>query len=118
MDPYQEFAEFYDVYVGERLDDLPLYLDVARSSRTPMLEIGAGSGRLTVPLAREGVPDAFLDRIYAPIGLDIGGRTPEEIALAIMAEIVNVRRKGRAPSLALRHRMKRPGEALAAAQHL
>lgn len=61
MDPYQEFAEFYDVYVGERLDDLPLYLDVARSSRTPMLEIGAGSGRLTVPLAREDVSVVAVD---------------------------------------------------------
>ncbi|MGH2350682.1 MAG: XdhC family protein [Chloroflexota bacterium] len=54
-------------------------------------------------LAKQGVPDHFLDRIYAPIGLDIGGRWPEEIALAIMAEIVKVRRGGRAPSLALRH---------------
>jgi xanthine dehydrogenase accessory factor len=55
-------------------------------------------------LAAEGVPDHFLDRIYAPIGLDIGGRWPEEIALAIMAEVVNVRRGGKAQSLALRHR--------------
>jgi xanthine dehydrogenase accessory factor len=55
-------------------------------------------------LVEQGVPDKFLDRIYAPIGLDIGARTPEEIALAIMAEIVNVRRHGVAPSLALRRR--------------
>lgn len=55
MDPYKDFAEFYDVYVGERLVDLPFYLECARSSPTPTLEIGAGSGRLTVPLAREGV---------------------------------------------------------------
>jgi xanthine dehydrogenase accessory factor len=46
-----------------------------------------------------GVPQDFIRRIYAPIGIDIGGRTPEEIALAILAEIVNVKRGGRAPSL-------------------
>ncbi len=46
-----------------------------------------------------GVPDDFIRRIYAPIGIDIGGRTPEEIALAILAEIVSVKRGGRAPSL-------------------
>lgn len=35
-----------------------------------------------------------LERVYAPIGLNLGGPTPEEIALAIMAEIVAVRRGG------------------------
>jgi len=39
-------------------------------------------------LAAEGFSDAQLARIHAPIGLDIGADNPEEIALAIMAEIV------------------------------
>ena len=52
-------------------------------------------------LLAEGVaPDRFR-RVYAPIGLDIGSRTPAEIALAIMAEIVNLRRGGRASHLSL-----------------
>jgi xanthine dehydrogenase accessory factor len=38
--------------------------------------------------------EAQLERVYAPIGLNLGGPTPEEIALAIMAEIVAVRRGG------------------------
>jgi len=46
-----------------------------------------------------GVPEEFVKRIYAPIGVDIGARTPEEIALAILAEIVSVKRGGRASSL-------------------
>lgn len=46
-----------------------------------------------------GVPEDFMRRIYAPIGVDIGARTPEEIALAILAEIVSVKRGGRASSL-------------------
>jgi len=54
-----------------------------------------------------GIPAEKLDRVYAPIGLDIGARTPEEIALAIMAEIVKVRRGGRAQSLALRQQARR-----------
>ncbi len=36
---------------------------------------------------------AEIDRLHAPIGLDLGGRSPEEIALAIMAEIVEARNK-------------------------
>lgn len=42
-------------------------------------------------LRASGVPQAQLDSVYAPIGLDIGGETPEEIALSIMAEIQSVR---------------------------
>ena len=38
-----------------------------------------------------GFSDAEIGRIHAPIGLNIGAQTPEEIALAIMAEIVQAR---------------------------
>ena len=39
-------------------------------------------------LAREGFSEAQIDRIHGPIGLDLGGKTPAEIALSIIAEIV------------------------------
>ncbi len=42
-------------------------------------------------LRREGVSEPFLAALHAPIGLDLGGRTPAEIALAILAEIVAAR---------------------------
>lgn len=41
-----------------------------------------------------GVTVAQIERIHAPIGLAIGARRPEEIALAIMSEIVSVRNQG------------------------
>ena len=47
-------------------------------------------------LRAAGVTDAQIARIHGPIGLDIGARTPEEIALAILAQVVASRR-GRAP---------------------
>lgn len=50
-------------------------------------------------LAGHGIAEADLERLHAPIGLDIGSRSPEEIALAIMAEIVATRRGKRAASL-------------------
>ena len=43
----------------------------------------------------EGHSAASLARVYAPIGLDLGGTTPQEIAVAILAEIIAVRRGGR-----------------------
>ena len=49
-------------------------------------------------LAEAGVPDEKLDRVRSPIGLDLGGETPEEIALSIMAEIILIR-QGRTASI-------------------
>ena len=39
-------------------------------------------------LRARGVPDSFLARMHAPIGLDIGAQTPGELALAILADVV------------------------------
>lgn len=44
-------------------------------------------------LAAAGFTDAQLERIHAPVGLDIGADTPEEIALAILAEVVGAYRR-------------------------
>ncbi len=44
-------------------------------------------------LLADGLTQEQVDRLHAPIGLDLGGRTPAEIALSIMAEIVAVRNK-------------------------
>jgi xanthine dehydrogenase accessory factor len=45
-------------------------------------------------LRGEGVPDQLLGRLETPAGLDIGARTPAEVALSIVARIVEVRRQG------------------------
>jgi xanthine dehydrogenase accessory factor len=44
-------------------------------------------------LLANGLTQEQVDRLHAPIGLNLGGRTPAEIALSIMAEIVAVRNK-------------------------
>jgi xanthine dehydrogenase accessory factor len=46
-----------------------------------------------------GIPADKFDRVYAPIGIAIGARTPAEIAVCIMAEIINVQRGGPARSI-------------------
>ncbi len=43
-------------------------------------------------LREEGIPEHLFDRVHAPIGIDIGAVTPEEIAVAITAELIAFRR--------------------------
>ena len=47
----------------------------------------------------EKVTEEAIERIYAPIGLDIATETPAEIALSILGEVIKVRRGGKAASL-------------------
>jgi xanthine dehydrogenase accessory factor len=47
----------------------------------------------------EHISEELISRVYAPIGLDIGTETPEEIAVGILGEIIKVRRGGKAQSL-------------------
>jgi xanthine dehydrogenase accessory factor len=47
----------------------------------------------------EKIAEEVIERVYAPIGLDIATETPAEIALSILAEVVKVRRGGKAASL-------------------
>jgi xanthine dehydrogenase accessory factor len=58
------------------------YVGALGSSRTHAKRVEA--------LKAEGVSDAQIARIHAPIGINLGGRRPEEIAVSIIAEIVAV----------------------------
>lgn len=81
-----------------RIDDLAMMAAV----RTPASYIGVmGSMRTTQARAERlrrtgGLSEAEIERIHMPIGLDLGSKTPAEIALAIVADMVRVRR-GRSP---------------------
>ncbi|MFC5354618.1 XdhC family protein [Azospirillum himalayense] len=77
-----------------KLDDPALLVAL----RSPAFYVGSlGSKRTHAKrlerLKEQGVTDAELARIHAPVGLDIGAVTPAEIALSVMAQITAVRRK-------------------------
>ena len=46
-------------------------------------------------LLAQGARAADLERIHAPIGIDIGAQSPAEIAVAILAEVIAALRRGR-----------------------
>jgi len=71
----------------------PAYVGVIGSRRRALTVLGR--------LRAEGYPEEFVDRIHSPIGLDIGAETPEEIALAIVAEVVCALRGGSGGHLSL-----------------
>ena len=60
-----------------------------------------GSKRKTIAifreLVKEGIPEQRFERVHAPVGLDIGAITPEEIAVAITAELIAARRRVERP---------------------
>lgn len=58
--------------------------------------IGSRAKRATLwaSLGAAGVPQSFLDGVQSPMGIDIGARTHDEIALSVAAELVRIRRQG------------------------
>jgi xanthine dehydrogenase accessory factor len=91
LDRYTAFVSLFHDHGFE-----PELLDKALAS--PVFYIGAlGSRRAQAArlraLADRGWNPAMLGRIHGPIGLDIGARTPPEIAVAVVAEIVAAARR-------------------------
>ena len=73
--------------------DLPILRDALRS---PVRYVGMLAGRKRADAVRsllrdDGLTVEEIERLHAPIGLDIGGREPEEIALSIAAQLIAVR---------------------------
>jgi xanthine dehydrogenase accessory factor len=71
-------------------------------TETSFIVIGMiGSKRKTITifreLVKEGIPEHLFERVHAPVGFDIGAITPDEIAVAITAELIATRRKVERP---------------------
>ncbi|MFT4615359.1 MAG: xanthine dehydrogenase accessory factor [Bacteroidia bacterium] len=85
-----------------RIDDMALM----EALLTDAWYVGAlGSARTTQKrlrrLAQLDIPAQNIARLHAPVGLDIGSKTPIEIAVAIMAQITQLRRTEAAPVVEL-----------------
>jgi xanthine dehydrogenase accessory factor len=102
-----------------KLDDAALIIAL----RSAAAFVGAMGSRLAQSKRRERLLDAGLDteeldRLSAPVGLDLGARSPQETALSILAEVVAVRHGHRGGRLAERngriHERQPPPSAMAA----
>ena len=55
MTSFDQWASIYDWVFAEKLDDIPFYVEEAVSSGGPVLELGSGTGRVTIPIAQCGI---------------------------------------------------------------
>jgi xanthine dehydrogenase accessory factor len=81
--------------------DIPL---LQTALRMPVAYVGAMGSRRThdrrvASLASAGLTRQQLARLHSPIGLDLGGSTPQETAVSILAEVVAARNRGSGASL-------------------
>jgi xanthine dehydrogenase accessory factor len=102
--PYDQWSDQFSINVnsfvvvatrGHRYDDMAL--ESALKTRARYIGL-LGSRRKTLMIYRrlleQGITKERIGEVYAPIGLNIGALTPEEIAVSIMSEVTMVRRGG------------------------
>lgn len=68
LDLYESFARYYDLWFESMAEDIDFYLSLARGTGGPILECMCGTGRILVPLARQGFQVTGVDR--SPAMLD------------------------------------------------
>ena len=88
---------YYVIVTRGHVGDKTCLLNILNSQYKYVGMIGSKSKiKLTMDsLREEGIPEEKLAGIYAPIGLDLGGQLPSEIAVSIAAEIIKVKNKNK-----------------------
>ena len=83
VDTYHIIAKYYDGAYSAKQDlvDLPFYLDLAEQSRSPVLEIACGTGRVLLPIARKGIEICGIDNSQPMLDIlhQNLGREPQEV---------------------------------------
>jgi xanthine dehydrogenase accessory factor len=100
-----------DLYVAlvtrSYIEDLPA-LRLLWNRKLPYIGMVGSKKRVQTVykmLQDEGYSSEFIQQIHAPIGLDIGALTPEEIAISICAELIQVRRRETGNPLSLKNNL-------------
>ena len=70
MSAYDAFAPIYDEWSADMTEDVPFYVDLARETEGPLVELAVGGGRVAIPVAREtGRPVFGIDSSPAMLAL-------------------------------------------------
>ncbi|WP_338666550.1 XdhC family protein [Pseudodesulfovibrio methanolicus] len=93
-DAFKDDGEAFVVIVTRgHLHDRNVLAEALRTRARYVGMIGSSTKRNKIydSLLSDGFTQADIDRCYSPIGLPLGGRTPEEIAVSIVGELIQVR---------------------------
>jgi len=69
IDPYSVLADYYDLDVAGYEEDISLYDNLGRRHELPLLELGVGTGRAAIPLARAGLHVVGIDKSEAMLAV-------------------------------------------------
>jgi SAM-dependent methyltransferase len=93
MPEYDAYSVYYDVLYGDKQDDVPFYLAMAKETGGPVLELACGTGRVLLPLARAGfdvtgieLSQAMLDKLQAKLD-----KEPREVQARVALKCADMR---------------------------
>ncbi len=76
-EPFDVIADYYDLDLAGYEEDVGIYENLSRRHDAPVLELGVGTGRLAIPLARAGLQVVGIDRSEAMLA--VAGRKQEAL---------------------------------------
>jgi xanthine dehydrogenase accessory factor len=90
-------SSFIVIVTRGHLHDKTVLMQALRTEATYIGMIGSRRKRdhIFTALLKQRFTEADLKRVHSPIGLDISAETPEEIAVSIVAELIQARSQGR-----------------------
>ena len=87
--PYDAIAELYDPWSASVVEDVGFYLEEARRSGGPVVELGVGTGRIAVPIAADGISVIGIDSSRAM--LDVCARRAALAGVALDLRVGDLR---------------------------
>ncbi|MGZ4316412.1 MAG: class I SAM-dependent methyltransferase [Gaiellaceae bacterium] len=89
MSSYDAIAELYDPWSASVVEDVAFYLEEARRSGGPVVELGVGTGRIAVPLGADGIRVIGVDSSRAM--LEVCARRAELAGVALDLRVGDLR---------------------------
>ena len=68
MSVYDPIASFYDAWSRSVVEDIAFYVELALDAGGPVIELGVGTGRITVPIAEAGIEVIGVDSSREMLG--------------------------------------------------